>query len=145
MHYATFQCGRYNTLKKTKKICPLKKHEKTALKNPPNFFFQYVLPKTTRSAKTVRNPYSFFNVSYTYLIQIFDKTIVVITLSLSFPRNAFLRTHSSFKDTFWKESLNLSELSKCVSLVDWCLLLTSIKVNLYFVPKLFENSKVEKN
>ena len=124
-------------LKKTSFFAP-ENMKKPVRKNQPPIFFS-VLPKTARSA-----PYSFFQ-CFQYLIQIFDKTIVVITLSLSFPRNAFLRTHSSFKDTFWKESLNLSELSKCVSLVDWCLLLTSIKVNLYFVPKLFENSKVEKN
>ena len=32
---------------------------------------QYVLPKMTWSAQTVENPYSFFNVFYIYLIQIF--------------------------------------------------------------------------
>ena len=32
----------------------------------PQCFFQYILPKMARSAQAVENPYSFFNVSYTW-------------------------------------------------------------------------------
>ena len=69
MYYATFKCGRYNVFKPILNLIFV--HEK--LKNPCSklAYFSFclavsVLPKTARSAQTVENSHSFFNVSYTW-------------------------------------------------------------------------------
>ena len=55
-------CGQYNSLKN---ILTLKTWKKRPQKLQSTQFFK-VLPKTTWSAQSVENPYSFFNVPYTW-------------------------------------------------------------------------------
>ena len=54
----------------------MKKTSSKLAHNPPNFF-QYC-PKKARSAQIVENPYSFLEISYIYLIQIFGSEFALV-------------------------------------------------------------------